>query len=96
MTTEATSWAWKARVKPASLKLTLLALADAADAEHYSSPSMARLVSDVGLEIHQVRKHLIRLEGLGFITDAGRQINADNDGWVRVWRLNGVQGRDLS
>ncbi len=91
MSTDATRWAWKADLKPASLKLVLLSLADRADETHCCFPSASRLSDDTGLDLKTVKSNLRKLSEAGVIEDTGRRKGRTRS--VKVWRLMGVVGR---
>lgn len=73
MSIKAYSWAWEQRIKHPGLKLTLLALAEHADAEGLCWPSINRLCLRVGLSRRSVERLLAQLEYLGFITRERRE-----------------------
>ncbi|WP_052702655.1 helix-turn-helix domain-containing protein [Pseudoalteromonas piscicida] len=85
----ATDWAWKQEVKPATLKLLLLSIADRADEYHCCFPSIMRLAKDTGLNEKTVNSNLRKLESLGIISDTGKRVG--ERGRTKVYRLNGVE-----
>ncbi|MBD1583473.1 helix-turn-helix domain-containing protein [Pseudoalteromonas sp. S16_S37] len=85
----ATDWAWKQELKPATLKLLLLSIADRADEYHCCFPSIMRLAKDTGLNEKTVNSNLRKLESLGIISDTGRRVG--ERGRTKVYRLNGVE-----
>ncbi|EMK1731207.1 helix-turn-helix domain-containing protein [Salmonella enterica] len=85
MSRTATDWAWKLTIKPASLKLLLLSMADRADEEHCCFPSIARLVRDTSLDKKTIQKGFGELTDMGVITDTGERKGSTKR--VKVWRL---------
>jgi hypothetical protein len=74
MSIEATNWAWKQAVK-SSTKLVLLALADRANADGKSWPSIARVATETGMDKRSVYRHIRQLVDDGLVTvlpDNGR------------------------
>ncbi len=91
MSVDATRWAWKADLRPASLKLVLLSLADRADEHHRCFPSTTRLSEDTGLDLKTVKSALQKLSIAGVIADTGGRKGKTKS--VKVWQLIGVVGR---
>ena len=85
----ATDWAWSLDIKPASLKLLLLSMADRADEEHCCFPSIDRLVRDTGLNKKTVQQGLGELVARGLIADTGARRGPTMR--VRVFCLVGVE-----
>lgn len=85
MSRKATDWAWSLSVKPASLKLLLLSMADRADEYHRCYPSIARLVRDTGLNTKTVQKGINDLIAMGVICDTGERVGPTRR--VRVLQL---------
>ncbi len=85
----ATDWAWSVSIKPASLKLILLSMADRADEEHCCFPSILRLVKDTCLDQKTVQKGIGELADRGLIVDTGERKGSTKR--VRVFRLVGVE-----
>jgi DNA-binding transcriptional ArsR family regulator len=68
MSIEATTWAWKQHAANASMKLVLLALADAHNGKTgQCNPTLARISAETELGQRNVRYHLRALERLGLI-----------------------------
>lgn len=86
MSRAATDWAWDQPLKPASLKILLLSMADRADECHQCYPSIPRLVKDTSLDKKTVQAGLKRLEELGYATDTGERRGPTKR--VRVFQLN--------
>lgn len=86
MSRKATDWAWSIDVKPATLKLILLSMADRADEIHQCFPSIDRLVKDTGLNKKTVQKGLLDMIDAGIISDTGKRRGPT--GRVRVFQLN--------
>lgn len=84
----ATDWVWNLELKPASLKLLLLSMADRADEYHCCFPSVARLVRDTGLNEKTVNTNIQKLVSSGVIEDTGRR--RGSTGRVKVYRIIGV------
>lgn len=91
MSIDATRWAWKASLKPASLKLVLLSLADRADENHCAYPSVKRLTADTGLDRKTVLEAMDKLQKHGVLEDTGKRKGRTKS--VKVWQLLGVVGR---
>ncbi|WP_077929250.1 helix-turn-helix domain-containing protein [Wohlfahrtiimonas populi] len=82
----ATNWAWDLDIKPATLKLILLSMADRADEYHSCYPSNSRLEKDTGLNIKTVQTGILKLIEMGLIKDTGKRKGPTNS--VRVFQLN--------
>ncbi|MDO6718835.1 helix-turn-helix domain-containing protein [Psychrosphaera sp. 1_MG-2023] len=91
MSRKANDWAWGLNIKPASLKLLLLALADRADEIHNCFPSIQRLVKDTSLNAKTVQSGLAELSKRGLINDTSERKGPTRR--VKVWRLN-IQSND--
>lgn len=89
MSRTATDWAWSLSIKPASLKLLLLSMADRADEEHCCYPSIARLVKDTGLNSKTVQAGILKLVDLGVLKDTGERKGPTQR--VRVFCLEGIK-----
>jgi hypothetical protein len=94
MSLDATRWAWQQRIKPASLKLLLLALADRAspDSGFECFPTIDRLCADTGLDRKTIIDALDRLASVGLIVDTGKRVGATKR--TPVYRLIGPIARD--
>lgn len=86
MSRKATDWAWSVDIKPATLKLILLSMADRADEVHQCFPSISRLVKDTGLNQKTVQKGLLEMIEMGVISDTGQRKGPT--GRVRVFQLD--------
>ncbi|MBO2684970.1 MULTISPECIES: helix-turn-helix domain-containing protein [Shewanella] len=86
MSRAATDWAWSLAIKPASLKLLLLSMADRADEYHRCYPSVERLVKDTGLDRKTIIGNIAKLQDAGVLTDTGKR--AGRTGKVKIYRLN--------
>lgn len=74
MSIEAANWAWKQAIKP-NAKLVLLALADRANADGVSWPSIRRMAKETGLNERSIYRHIKDLSDLSLIvvrSDNGR------------------------
>lgn len=89
MSRVASDWAWSLSIKPASLKLLLLSLADRADEYHCCYPSVERLVKDTGLDRKTIISNIGKLVNAGVLTDTGKR--AGRTGQVKVYRLSMVK-----
>lgn len=85
----ANDWAWSLTIKPASLKLLLLAMADRADEYHRCYPSIERLVKDTGLDRKTIISNIDKLQEAGVLTDTGKRTG--KTGKVKIYRLNLVE-----
>ncbi len=81
----ATDWVWRQEIKPATLKLILLAVADRADEQHRCFPSIERLVADTGLNRKTVLTGLNSLTESGLIIDTGER--RGKTGRVKVYQM---------
>lgn len=91
MSIDATRWAWKQELRPASMKLVLMSLADRANAKHEAYPSAKLLALDTCLDRKTVDSSLKQLEANGVISDTGERKGRTKS--VKVWQLIGVVGR---
>jgi len=91
---DAIRWALKQDIRPSSCKFVLVAMADRADERHCCFPSTMRLCKDTSLDRKTVLKSLRALVDAGIIQDTGMRRGRTKA--VRVWRMNGVSGRDDS
>jgi len=66
-------WAWDQPIKPASMKLTLLAMADRTNEDHQCWPSYERLEKDTGLNRKTVSKNIMQLVEQGYLEDTGNR-----------------------
>ena len=66
-------WAWNQPIKPASVKLTLLAMADRTNEDHECWPSYERLTKDTGLNRKTVSKNIGLLYDWGLLEDTGKR-----------------------
>lgn len=88
MSIDATRWAWMQNVKPASLKLLLLSLADRANGVNFQCyPSIDRLCVDTGLDRKTVMRGLKQLDEIGLIARVVRPSVGN------IYHLIGVQDR---
>lgn len=67
MSVQASAWAWNVRGLPTHLKLTLLAVADACNADGYGYPGQMRLADQVECSDRQVRRNLQELTARGLL-----------------------------
>jgi hypothetical protein len=86
MSRKATDWAWDQLIRPASLKILLLSMADRADEYHQCYPSIARLTKDTSLDKKTVQSGIIKLIDRGVISDTGKKVGPTQR--VRVLKLN--------
>ncbi len=86
MSLEACVWAWSQTLTPPQ-KLTLLALADRANAEGYCWPSRADLMHRTGLSHNTLAKCLAHLKREGMIRDSGER----RGNRIVVWRVGHPQ-----
>lgn len=91
MSLDASRWAWKQRVGKSSAKLVLLSLADLADEQNRSWPSIKHLELDTELNRKTIIDSLGHLERHGFLIDTGDR--KGRTGQVKVYQLIGVQRR---
>lgn len=68
MSVQATTWAWTVKGLPTHLRLTLLAIADACNAEGYGYPGQARLAAQLECSDRQVRSNIANLGKLGLLS----------------------------
>lgn len=73
MSKKTNDWVWDQEIKPASLKLTLLAFADRTNDDYECWPSYARLIKDTGLNYKTIAKNIRILVKLGLLKDTGRR-----------------------
>jgi hypothetical protein len=78
-------WAWNQPIKPASMKLTLLAMADRTNEEHECWPSYTRLEKDTGLNKKTIMKNIHLLVDQGLIEDTGKR--KGSTGQVKVFKF---------
>jgi len=83
MSVQASAWAWSVRDLPPHLKITLLAIADACNAEGYGYPGQERIAHQVQCSDRQIRSNVAALVKLGLIEvfhrpgdGSGRRSNA--------------------
>ncbi len=88
MSRAANDWAWSLDVKPASLKLLLLAMADRADEEHCCFPSIERMEKDTGLNRKTILGGIKKLVEAGVLKDTGDRRGRTQR--VIVYKLIGV------
>lgn len=91
MSLDASTWAWRQRLK-SSEKLVLLAMADRAGEDHKCYPSIARIAFDTGLNRKTVTAVLGRLRESGLIMKTGRMVGHNFS--VPEYQLIGVVGRE--
>lgn len=78
---------WKAEIKPATLKLTLMAICDRADNDGYRCyPSIERVSKDTSLNKKTVQANIKKLIDMGLVTDTGRRVGASQR--VKVLQVN--------
>lgn len=74
MSSKAVAWAWEQKVKPASSKLLLMAMADFCNPEtNLCFPSVAALVEMTGLDRKTVLDGIARLKSMEVLRDTGRR-----------------------
>ena len=73
MSRKCSDWVWNQPIKPAAMKLTLLAMADRANEDHECWPSYERLENDTGLNRKTISKYLMKLMENGCLTDSGKR-----------------------
>ena len=89
MSLDATRWAWTQRVKPASLKLTLLSLADRADGVGFECfPGIDLISADTGLDRKTVIAGIQKLCDIGLLSKVHRPNKST------IYRLIGVPDRN--
>lgn len=86
MSRKATDWAWSVNIRPATLKLVLLSMADRADEHHCCYPSIERLVRDTSLNKKTIQAGIKTLSEMGLIRDTGERKGATQR--VRVFKLS--------
>jgi hypothetical protein len=91
MSLDASIWAWKQQVGKSSAKLVLLSLADRADVQDQSFPSVETLSADTELNRKTVIDALRHLKQIGLIKDSGAR--RGESGRVIVYQLVGVEQR---
>ncbi|MFG0448337.1 helix-turn-helix domain-containing protein [Vibrio sp. YQ_11] len=89
MSRTANDWAWGLDIKPASLKLLLLSMADRADEDHCCFPSIPRLEKDTGLNRKTIMSSINKLISLGVIKDTGERKGMTRR--TKVYKLVGVE-----
>lgn len=67
MSVQASVWAWNVRGLPTHLKLTLLAVADACNADGYGYPGQQRLADQIECSDRQIRRNLQELTARGLL-----------------------------
>lgn len=78
---------WKAQIKPATLKLTLMAICDRADNDGYRCyPSIERVCKDTSLNKKTAQANIKKLIDMGLIIDTGRRVGASQR--VKVLQVN--------
>ena len=87
MSLDATRWAWQQIIKPASVKIVLLSLADRAGESHECYPSTIRLEKDTGLYRETIFEAIKSLEKIGLIS-VKRELGKGNK-----FTLIGVENR---
>jgi hypothetical protein len=73
MSRHAIDWVWKQDIKPATLKLLMLSIADRADEDNCAFPSIARLVKDTGLNNKTAQAGVNKLIEQGYVVDTGKR-----------------------
>jgi hypothetical protein len=91
MSLDATLWAWRQKIGKASAKLVLLSLADRADVDNCSFPSVETLSTDTELNRKTVLDALKHLKAIGLLEDTGGRRGIS--GRVVVYRMLGVESR---
>ncbi len=83
MSVNATSWAWSVSGLSSSLKLTLLAIADACNSDGYGFPGQTRIAEQVDCSDRQIRTNVKTLENMDLLAvihrpgdGSGRHSNA--------------------
>lgn len=87
MSLDAIRWAWKQKIKPASMKLVLLSLCDRADEYHRCYPSIYRLHDDTGLDRKTIMSSIQKLVEAGIL-----RVEKTN-GTVSIYHLVGVEDK---
>lgn len=87
MSLDATRWAWQQHIKPASVKIVLLSLADRAGESGECYPSTSRLELDTGLYRETIFEAIKTLEKMGLIS-VKRELGKGNK-----FTLIGIQDR---
>ena len=86
MSRDCTQAVWDMNLKPATLKLTLLSLADRADNDgHRCYPSIERIAKDTALNKKTVQSNILKLIDLGLVEDTGRRVGQSQR--VRVLKI---------
>ena len=95
----ATKWGWSVRGLKPHLRLTLLAIADACDADGYGYPGQERIAEMLECSARQIRKNINELINLGHIEVVRRGKKAGGGGRTSngyQLRLEEPQGSDKS
>ncbi|QDP61731.1 MAG: hypothetical protein Unbinned4466contig1000_43 [Prokaryotic dsDNA virus sp.] len=78
---------WKAQIKPATIKLTLMAICDRADNDGYRCyPSIERVCKDTSLNKKTAQANIKKLIDMGLIIDTGKRVGASQR--VKVLQVN--------
>ena len=88
MSIKALSWAFQTPVRPASAKLTLIAIADNCNFCLESWPSIDALVEKTSLDRKTVIASLGLLESAGLIFDTGKRVGSTRQ--IKVYRIVGL------
>jgi hypothetical protein len=86
MSRDCTQAVWDMNLKPATLKLTLLSLADRADNDgHRCYPSIERISKDTALNKKTVQSNITKLIDFGLVQDTGKRVGQSQR--VRVLKI---------
>jgi hypothetical protein len=84
MSSGAIDWAWQQDVRPATLKLLLVAMGELANHEsHQCYPSAAMIEQMCGMNLKTIPAAIQKLVDLGYLTDTGERVG--RTGQVRVF-----------
>lgn len=87
MSLPAIVWVFKQTVKPASLKLTLLALAECANSETLECyPSTKYIAHFTNLDRKTILENMDKIRKMGFLVDTGKRTGRTKQ--VRVYKFN--------
>lgn len=85
MSIRALTWAFDQDVKPATKKLTLIALSDFANDQNECYPSVETLTNKTSLNRKTVMKNIAELVEDGTITDTGKRVGSTQQ--VKIYRI---------
>lgn len=92
MSVEALVWAFSTPIKPASAKLTMIALADSANHAQEAWPCIETLAAKTSLDRKTVIASLDALESAGLLADTGKRVGSTRQ--VKVYRIVGLDSGD--